>query len=101
MSSNIYRESGSKTVDDILDGVIDTTTGTGKVTKNYTKPGSYQAELEDFNSLGFKNVKESSNGALVGQLDDGTYVNYRLSDENGWSLEIQYGSRNKVKIRYE
>jgi len=63
----------------------------------YDKSGGYNKALEDFNSLGVKNV-QTKNGRTIGELSDGTYVNIHkshLDELNRWTLEYK-----KVKIRY-
>lgn len=64
----------------------------------FNKTGGYKKAVEDFYSLGVNNVREISSGTLIGQLDDGIYVNLHKShyDElKRWTLE-----RGSVKIRY-
>ncbi len=94
------RESGSKTVDDLLDGA---TPGKVSSSKQYTKPGNFNNALDGFNSLGLDNVTEintSYGTGYVGYLDDGTKVVVRPGSSSGAStLEIQYNK--PVKIRYE
>ncbi|MFV0556272.1 MAG: hypothetical protein ACK5LM_04100 [Lactovum sp.] len=94
--------SESNTVNKILNGAIDTTTGTGKITTNYNKPGAYKQVVTDFNSLNLQDVIDYGDGKFGGRLQDGTQVMVMKSSKTGpATLQIQYLKKNITKIRYE
>ena len=67
-------------------------------TDMFNKNGGSQQALKDFNSLKLKNVRKIKNGGIVGQLENGEYVNiHKSSMDKGhrWTLEL-----GKKKIRY-
>ena len=66
----------------------------------------YEKALNDFNHLepvNTKTIKVSSGGeGMVGTLDDGRKIIVRpTSGESSPTLEIQFKSRRKIKIRYQ
>ena len=96
-------ESGSKTIDDIIDGLPETTNGKG-VARNFESTGDFEQTIRDFDALNPIDVKEIQTkygSGKVGKLSDGTTVVARLgSTTGGATLEIRVSNRKVYKIRY-
>ena len=96
-------ESGSKTIDDIIDGLPETTNGKG-VARNFESTGDFEQTIRDFDALNPIDVKEIQTkygSGKVGKLSDGTTVVARPgSTTGGASLEIRVSNRKVYKIRY-
>ena len=93
----------SKSIDDIIRDLPETTNGKG-VARNFESSGGLKKTLNDFESLGLEDVKEINTkygSGKVGKLSDGTTVVARPGSVTGGpTLEIRI-SRNKIfKIRY-
>ena len=90
-------QSGSKTIDDIIDGLPETTNGKG-VARNF------EQTIRDFDALNPIDVKEIQTkygSGKVGKLSDGTTVVARPgSTTGGATLEIRVSNRKVYKIRY-
>lgn len=93
----------SKTADDLIQGVNETTNGKG-IARNFEKTGGYSQTVNDFNSLNPTNVKEIQTKygtGYVGTLSDGTTVVARPgSATGGATLEINISNSKVYKIRY-
>ena len=88
-------QSGSKTIDDIIDGLPETTNGKG-VARNFESTGDFEQTIRDFDAL---NPIDGS--GKVGKLSDGTTVVARPgSTTGGATLEIRVSNRKVYKIRY-
>ena len=96
-------ESGSKTIDDIIDGLPETTNGKG-VARNFESTGDFEQTIRDFDALNPIDVKEIQTkygSGKVGKLSDGTTVVARAgSTTGGATLEIRVPNRKVYKIRY-
>ena len=96
-------ESGSKTIDDIIDGLLETTNGKG-VARNFESTGDFEQTIRDFDALNPIDVKEIQTKygpGKVGKLSDGTTVVARPgSTTGGATLEIRVSNRKVYKIRY-
>ena len=96
-------ESGSKTIDDIIDGLPETTNGKG-VARNFESTGDFEQTIRDFDALNPIDVKEIQTkygSGKVGKLSDGTTVVARPgSSTGGATLEIRVSNRKVYKIRY-
>ena len=96
-------ESGSKTIDDIIDGLPETTNGKG-VARNFESTGDFEQTIRDFDALNPIDVKEIQTkygSGKVGKLSDGTTVVARPgSTTGGATLEIRVSNRKVYKIRY-
>lgn len=96
-------DSGTKRIDDILEGATETTNNAGKA-RNFEKTGGFEKTLEDFNSLNPSNVKDIQTKygpGKVGTLSDGTTVVARPgSTTGGPTLEITVSNNKIYKIRY-
>ena len=95
--------SGSKTIDDIIDGLPETTNGKG-VARNFESTGDFEQTIRDFDALNPIDVKEIQTkygSGKVGKLSDGTTVVARPgSTTGGATLEIRVSNRKVYKIRY-
>ena len=96
-------ETNSKTIDDIIDGLPETTNGKG-VARNFESTGDFEQTIRDFDALNPIDVKEIQTKygpGKVGKLSDGTTVVARPgSTTGGASLEIRVSNRKVYKIRY-
>ena len=96
-------ESGSKTVDDLINGLAETTNGKG-IARNFEASGGYEQTLKDFEALNPSNVKDIQTKyghGKVGTLSDGTKVVARQgSTTGGATLEIKISNSKVYKIRY-
>ena len=96
-------ESGSKTIDDIIDGLPETTNGK-VVARNFESTGDFEQTIRDFDALNPIDVKEIQTkygSGKVGKLSDGTTVVARPgSTTGGATLEIRVSNRKVYKIRY-
>ena len=96
-------ESDSKTIDDIIDGLPETTNGKG-VARNFESTGDFEQTIRDFDALNPIDVKEIQTkygSGKVGKLSDGTTVVARPgSTTGGATLEIRVSNRKVYKIRY-
>ena len=96
-------ESGSKTIDDIIDGLPETTNGKG-VARNFESTGDFEQTIRDFDALNPIDVKEIQTkygSGKAGKLSDGTTVVARPgSTTGGATLEIRVSNRKVYKIRY-
>lgn len=102
--ANRFRyQSGSKTIDDIIDGLPETTNGKG-VARNFESTGDFEQTIRDFDALNPIDVKEIQakyGSGKVGKLSDGTTVVARPgSTTGGATLEIRVSNRKVYKIRY-
>ena len=102
--ANRFRyQSGSKTIDDIIDGLPETTNGKG-VARNFESTGDFEQTIRDFDALNPIDVKEIQTkygSGKVGKLSDGTTVVARPgSTTGGATLEIRVFNRKVYKIRY-
>ena len=102
--ANRFRyQSGSKTIDDIIDGLPETTNGKG-VARNFESTGDFEQTIRDFDALNPIDVKEIQTKygpGKVGKLSDGTTVVARPgSTTGGATLEIRVSNRKVYKIRY-
>ena len=102
--ANRFRyQSGSKTIDDIIDGLPETTNGKG-VARNFESTSDFEQTIRDFDALNPINVKEIQTKygpGKVGKLSDGTTVVARPgSTTGGATLEIRVSNRKVYKIRY-
>ena len=92
-----------KTIDDLINGLRETTNGKG-VTRNFESFGGYTQTLLDFDALNLTNVKniQTKYGfGKVGILSDGTKVVARQgSTTGGATLEIKVSNSKVYKIRY-
>ena len=93
----------SKTIDDIIDGLPETTNGKG-VARNFESTGDFEQTIRDFDALNPIDVKEIQTKygpGKVGKLSDGTTVVARPgSTTGGATLEIRVSNRKVYKIRY-
>ena len=96
-------ETSSKTIDDIIDGLPETTNGKG-VARNFESTGDFEQTIRDFDALNPIDVKEIQTkygSGKVGKLSDGTTVVARPgSTTGGATLEIRVSNRKVYKIRY-
>jgi hypothetical protein len=96
-------ETSSKTIDDIIDGLPETTNGKG-VARNFESTGDFEQTIRDFDALNPIDVKEIQTKygpGKVGKLSDGTTVVARPgSTTGGATLEIRVSNRKVYKIRY-
>ena len=97
------RESGSKTIDDIIDNLPETTNGKG-VARNFESTGGFNQTIKDFDSLNPIDVKEIQTQygpGKVGKLSDGTTVVARPGSTTGRAtLEIRVSNSKVYKIGY-
>ena len=95
--------SGSKTVDDLINGLEETTNGK-EIARNFETFGGYEQTLKDFEALNPSNVKDIQTKygfGKVGTLSDGTKVVARQgSTTGGATLEIKISNSKVCKIRY-
>ena len=96
-------EGGSKTIDDIIDNLPETTNGKG-VARNFESTGGFEQTIKDFDALDPTDVKEIQTQygpEKVGKLSDGTTVVARPgSTTGGATLEIRVSNSKVYKIRY-
>ena len=96
-------EGGSKTIDDIIDNLPETTNGKG-VARNFESTGGFDQTIKDFDALNPIDVKEIQTQygpGKVGKLSDGTTVVARPgSTTGGATLEIRVSNSKVYKIRY-
>ena len=97
-------QSGSKTIDDIIDGLPETTNGKG-VARNFESTGDFEQTIRDFDALStlstVKEIQTKYGSGKVGKLSDGTTVVARPgSTTGGATLEIRVSNRKVYKIRY-
>ena len=96
-------EGGGKTIDDIIDGLPETTNGKG-VARNFESTGDFDQTIKDFDSLNPMDVKEIQTqygSGKVGKLSDGTTVVARPGSlTGGATLEIRVSNSKVFKIRY-
>lgn len=96
-------EGGNKTIDDLINGLKETTNGKG-IARNFEASGGYEQALKDFEALNPANVKviQTKYGpGKVGTLSDGTKVVARQgSTTGGATLEIKVSNSKVYKIRY-
>jgi hypothetical protein len=96
-------ESDSTTIDDLINGLKETTNGKG-IARNFEASGGYEQTLKDFEALNPTNVKDiqTKYGAgKVGILSDGTKVVARQgSTTGGATLEIKVSNSKVYKVRY-
>ena len=94
---------GSKTIDDIIDNLPETTNGKG-VARNFESTGGFDQTIKDFDALNPIDVKEihtQYGPGKVGKLSDGTTVVARPgSTTGGATLEIRVSNSKVYKIRY-
>lgn len=94
---------GSKTIDDIIDKLPETTNGKG-VARNFESTGGFDQTIKDFDDLNPIDVKEIQTQygpGKVGKLSDGTTVVARPgSTTGGATLEIRVSNSKVYKIRY-
>ena len=94
---------GSKTVEELLNGLTETTNGKG-IARNFESIGGFEQATKDFTSLNPNNVKtiQTQYGeGMVGTLNDGTTVVARPgSATGGATLEIRVSNNKIYKIRY-
>ena len=94
---------GSKTIEDLLNGLEETTNGKG-VARNFEASGGYEQTLKDFEALNPADVKDIQTKyglGKVGTLSDGTKVVARRgSVTGGATLEIRVSNSKIYKIRY-
>lgn len=94
---------GSKTIDDIIDNLSETTNGKG-VARNFESTGGFDQTIKDFDSLNPIDVKEIQTQygpGKVGKLSDGTTIVARPgSATGGATLEIRVSNSKVYKIRY-
>lgn len=70
-------------------------------TDQYEKTGGYDQAVEDFDSLGAKDVKDIPSGK-TGTLPDGRNVKVRVDSSNGRpTLEIMNKNGTRTKVRYD
>ena len=102
-ASSTVKKSGSKTVDDLLKGLDETTNGKG-VARNFESTGGYDRTLKEFDALNPSNIKDIQTKygpGKVGTLSDGTKVVARQgSTTGGPTLEIKVLNSKVYKIRY-
>lgn len=96
-------EGGSKTIDDIIDNLAETTNGKG-VARNFESTGGFDQTIKDFDTLNPIDVREIQTQygpGKVGKLSDGTTVVARPgSTTGGATLEIRVSNSKVYKIRY-
>lgn len=96
-------DGGSKTIDDLINGLKETTNGKG-IARNFEASGGYEQTLKDFEALSPTNVKDIKTkygSGKVGTLSDGTKVVARQgSTTGGATLEIKVSNSKVYKIRY-
>jgi len=96
-------KSGHKSIDDILEGLEETTTSK-RSTRNFESQGGYEQTLKDFESLGpiyVKKIETTYGPGILGVLSDGKkIVARRESKSGGATLEIKITSKKTYKIRY-
>lgn len=95
--------SGNNTIDDLINGLKETTNGKG-IARNFEASGGYEQTLKDFETLNPTNVKDIQTkygSGKVGTLSDGTKVVARQgSTTGGATLEIKVSNSKGYKIRY-
>ena len=93
-------KSDETTVDDLLEGLEETTNGKGTA-RNFESTGGYDQTLKDFDALNpsdVKNIQTKYGPGKVGMLSDGTKVVARPGSKTGGAtLEIKVSNS---KIRY-
>ena len=96
-------QSGSTTIDDLINGLKETTNGKG-IARNFEASGGYEQTLKDFEALNPTNVKDIQTkygSGKVGILSDGTKVVARQgSTTGGATLEIKASNSKVYKVRY-
>ena len=96
-------ESDSTTIDDLINGLKETTNGKG-IARNFEASGGYEQTLKDFEALNPTNVKDIQTkygSGKVGILSDGTKVVARQgSTTGGATLEIKVSNSKVYKVRY-
>lgn len=96
-------EGGTKSVDDIINGLNETTNGKG-VARNFESSGGYEQTLKDFEGLNptdVKDIQTQYGTGKVGTLSDGTKVVARQGSKTGGAtLEIKVSNSKVYKIRY-
>lgn len=66
-----------------------------------SKQGDFDTENGDFDALSPGDVSDKGGGVRVGTLDDGRIIIVRpVSSDGSPTIEIQSGSRTRVKVRY-
>ena len=102
-AGSVSYEGGRKTIDDIINGLPETTNGKG-VARNFESTGDFEKTIRDFDALNPIDVKEIQTKyglGKVGKLSDGTTVVARSgSTTGGATLEIRVSNRKVYKIRY-
>ena len=97
------KEKGSKDINDLLDGLKETTNDKG-IAKNFESSGGYKQTFKDFEELNPANVKDIQKKygpGKVGTLSNGTKVVARPgSNTGGATLEITVSNSKVYKIRY-
>ena len=94
-------ESGSKTIDDIIDGLPETTNGKG-VARNFESTGDFEQTIRDFDALNPIDVKEIQTkygSGKVGKLSDGTTVVARPQASVGTSLPAGCSNHHHIHAR--
>ena len=96
-------KSDETTVDDLLEGLEETTNGKGTA-RNFESTGGYDQTLKDFDALNpsdVKNIQTKYEPGKVGMLSDGTKVVARPGSKTGGAtLEIKVSNSKIYKIRY-
>ena len=96
-------ETSSKTIDDVIDGLPETTNGKG-VARNFESTGDFEQTIRYFDALNpidEKEIQTKYGPGKVGKLSDGTTVVARPgSTTGGATLEIRVANRKVYKIRY-
>ena len=96
-------KSDSTTIDDLINGLKETTNGKG-IARNFEASGGYEQTLKDFEALNPTNVKDIQTkygSGKVGILSDGTKVVARQgSTTGGATLEIKVSNSKVYKVRY-
>ena len=102
-AGSVSYEGGRKTIDDIINGLPETTNGKG-VARNFESTGDFEKTIRDFDALNPIDVKEIQTKyglGKVGKLSEGTTVVARSgSTTGGATLEIRVSNRKVYKIRY-
>lgn len=96
-------EGGSKTIDDIIGNLDETTNGKG-IARNFESSGGFDQTLKDFaslDSIDVKDIQTQYGTGKVGKLSDGTTIVARPgSTTGGATLEIRISNSKVYKIRY-
>ena len=96
-------EGGSKTIDDLIGNLKETTNGKG-IARNFESSGGFEQTLKDFDSfspIDVKNIQTQYGLGKFGRLSDGTTVVARPgSTTGGATLEIKVSNSKVFKIRY-